>query len=89
MARKKKQELRIVGGTCLSVACDDNETYIVGTESGSLFKCKVAFPNVIFGQEAGSFEQFQGKTMRWTKPAIRVMNYISNKFYDKVTPVIE
>ena len=49
MARKKKQELRIVGGTCLSVACDDNETFIVGTESGSLFKCKVAVPNVVFG----------------------------------------
>lgn len=56
MARKKKQELRIVGGTCLSVACDDNETFIVGTESGSLFKCKVAVPNVVFGQETGSFE---------------------------------
>lgn len=27
--------------------------------------------------------------MRWSKPAIRVMNYISNKVYDKVTQVVE
>lgn len=43
MARKKKQDLRIVGGTCLTVSKDDIETYIVGTESGSIFKCKIGF----------------------------------------------
>ena len=44
-----KNELRSVGGTSLSVACDDNETFIVGTESGSLFKCKVALFSQLFG----------------------------------------
>jgi len=45
MAWKKKTELWVVGGTCISVACDDNETIIVGTESGSIFKCKVSIIN--------------------------------------------
>lgn len=49
MAWKKKAELRIVGGNCLTVASDDNETFIVGTESGSIFKCKVGITSALYG----------------------------------------
>jgi hypothetical protein len=42
MARKKNAEMRVVGGTCLTICCDDNETFIVGSESGSMFKCKIS-----------------------------------------------
>jgi hypothetical protein len=45
MARKKKGGLSIVGGNSISVNCDDNETFVVGTESGSIFKCKISINN--------------------------------------------
>lgn len=69
----------MVGGTCLSVACDDNETYIVGTESGSIFKCKVGLGFNVHGQESGPFDEYPNKTIWWSKQAIRVMNCITNK----------
>lgn len=57
----------------MSVAYDDNETFIVGTESGSIFKCKVGITSQVYGQEVGMFEEFP-KSLKWTKDATRVMN---------------
>lgn len=41
LARKRKGELSIVGGNCISVNKDDKGIVVIGTESGSMFKCAV------------------------------------------------
>ena len=41
LARKRKNELAVVGGTSLTMNTEDKTSFIVGTESGSLFKCNI------------------------------------------------
>jgi hypothetical protein len=41
LARKKKGELATVGGTSLAISIEDKSCFIVGTESGSMFKCNL------------------------------------------------
>lgn len=79
MARKKKGELNIVGGTALDVNCKDINSFIVGTEGGSIFKCNIplsAFANQI--NVANNFEGIQ-KKLRWKKEAEDVINTIPKK----------
>lgn len=40
IARKKGGELAIVGGTSFAKVKDDN-TFLIGTEGGSIFKCAI------------------------------------------------
>lgn len=45
LARKKGGELSIVGGTSFSrVHGQDENTFVVGTEGGSIFKCQIQQP---------------------------------------------
>ena len=41
LARKRKGEMAVVGGTALTMNCEDKTSFIVGTESGSMFKCNI------------------------------------------------
>lgn len=79
LARKKKGELNVIGGTALDVNNKDINSFIVGTEGGSLFKCNLpltSFNEII--SVAGQFEGLQ-KKLRWKKEAEDVMNTISNR----------
>jgi WD40 repeat protein len=79
IARKKKGQLAIVGGTALDVNSMDKNTFILGTEGGTIFKCNLSLTQ--FSEQfaaAGDFENLQ-KKLRWRKDAEEVMNTINNK----------
>jgi len=46
LARKKDGELATVGGTsfCKVIGAADDQTFLVGTEGGSIFKCSIQEP---------------------------------------------
>ncbi len=42
LARKKGADFSMIGGTCLTKNPFDENTYLVGTEGGSIFKCSIS-----------------------------------------------
>lgn len=90
LARKKKGELSIMGGTALDMNCKDINSFIVGTEGGSIFKCNL--PLTSFSDKivsSGQFDTFQ-KRLRWKKEAVDFMNTITNKVnMEKVKQEVE
>lgn len=78
IARKRKGQLNIIGGTGLDVNMVDKNTFILGTEGGSIFKCNLALAT--FAQQisaSGIFENIP-KKLRWKDEAIEIMNTITN-----------
>lgn len=78
IARKRKGELATIGGTGLDVSCKDINTFILGTEGGTIFKCNI--PMTAFSEQlatTGNFDALQ-KKLRWKKEAEDVMNTVSN-----------
>ncbi len=87
MGKRKKGQLSILGANSITVNQNDPETMIVGTESGSIFKCKVTVSNQLFGQESGPFDNAQTQ-LWWSEQAASVMNMITSKGGDKIADSI-
>lgn len=85
LARKKGGELAVVGGTCLTKASQDENTFLVGTEGGSVFKCQVLPPSD--KDVSHFFEQSSG--LRWKHEAMQVLGNLPPKALNEVKAKVE
>jgi WD40 repeat protein len=80
IARRKKGQIAVIGGTALDVNSMDKNTFILGTEGGTIFKCNI--PMTSFSEQlaasSNTFDALQ-KKLRWKKEAEDIMNNITNK----------
>lgn len=79
IAKKKKGQITLVGGTSLDVNCIDKNTFILGTEGGMIFKCNLqltAFSEKLVA--TGNFDSLP-KRLSWRKEAEEIMDTITNK----------
>ena len=78
IARKKKTNIVTLGATSLAVDSEDINSFILGTEEGSIFKLNI--PMTSFSgqfETIGDFGSLQ-KKLRWKKEAEEFMNTINN-----------
>ena len=84
LARKKDGDLATVGGTSLSRVYGQEETFVVGTEGGSLFKCAIQQP---VDKDISHF--FEGGSLRWKPEAMALLSYLPNKAIMEVKKRVE
>lgn len=79
IARKRKGQLAMIGGTSLDSNPFDNSMFILGTEGGTIFKCNLettSFSDQLKG--GGNFDALQ-KRLRWRKDSEKFMETITNQ----------
>ena len=86
LARKKGGggELAIIGGTSLCKAANDDNTYVVGTEGGSIFKCNISLPN-----EKDISHLFEGSKVRWKAEAMYLLSNLPSKSVLEIKKKVE
>ena len=79
IARKRKGQLSMIGGTSLDSNPFDNSMFILGTEGGTIFKCNLettSFSDQLAGDS--NFDTMQ-KRLRWRKESEKFMDTIANQ----------
>jgi hypothetical protein len=84
LGRKKGGDLSILGGTAFSKVGNDETTFLVGTEGGSIFKCNIPQP-----VEKDISHLFEGSPVRWKHEAMTLLSNLPNKSILEVKKKVE
>lgn len=89
LARKKDGELATVGGTSFCKVhggAQDEQTFIVGTEGGSIFKCAISEPQ---DKDISHFFEQNTGGLRWKQEAIGLLSNLPSKAIMEVKKRVE
>ena len=89
LARKKEGELVTVGGTSFCKVlggAQDDQTFIVGTEGGSIFKCQIVEPQ---DKDISHFFESNTSGLRWKQEAIGILSNLPSKAIMDVKKKVE
>ncbi len=89
LARKKEGELVTVGGTSFCKVhggAQDDQTFIVGTEGGSIFKCQIVEPQ---DKDISHFFESNTSGLRWKQEAIGLLSNLPSKAIMDVKKKVE
>lgn len=85
LATKKGNESTTTGGTALDkVNVMEDNTYLVGTEGGAIFKCSIAQPS-----ESDITHLFQNSQLRWKSDAMQIISNLPAKAIEQVKKKVE
>lgn len=85
LATKKGSDTALTGGTSLDkVNQMEDNTYLVGTEGGSIFKCSVTPPS-----DSDISHLFEKSSLRWKQDAVQVIANLPVKAMNEVKKKVE
>jgi WD40 repeat protein len=90
LLRKKEGFISNVGGLCFSHSCEDKDTFIIGTEAGSILRAVVA--NISFEKKQKVlFEQKSeiAKNLKWKEESLPVMVNLNQKVIPEIKMFVE
>jgi len=87
LAKKQGKDTAIVGGTALDkVQMEQDNTYFVGTEGGSVYKCAISQPT---DNDISHFFEQNTPGLRWKEEAINLLANLPSKAILEVKKKVE